>query len=148
MSDTALELVCPNCAATDLCGLGQMQARLRSIGQLRRDVQPQPQMLIELFRQCSRQLACHECDHVGLTTREPREEDWGTARCCERCHARIPNERLELFPDARRCAACEAAGDKAERDFCPRCGNEMQIRQSRSGVTRYSMVCPSCGPQR
>ena len=149
MSTPELELVCPACGAEELCGPAQMLARLRSIGQLRREIQPDPQFTHELFRNSVEKFACHDCDHRGLQVREPSRDIWKTVQVCEQCRSRIPLERLELYPDAKRCAACEsvAARSGAEgREFCGRCGEILQLKLRRGGgIARYEQVCPHCG---
>ena len=143
-----LELVCSQCQEVELCGPAQMLARLRSLSLLRRDAQPDPAVLTELFRCSASKFACHACDHQGLTVREAAPENWGQARVCEVCSVRIPAERLELFPDANRCARCEAAAEKdqlQDREFCAKCGEVLRPRlRTGSGISRYEMTCPRC----
>lgn len=148
VNSTELELVCPACGSAERCADSQMLARLRSLGLMRRDAKPDPGMVRELFRSSANRFSCHDCDHLGLTVREPIDDEWGTVKVCDRCRGRIPTERLELYPDATRCAACEAAAGPAgteDREFCPRCGDLLKVQLRRSGVTRYELVCPSCG---
>ena len=72
------------------------------------------------------------------------------ARRCDDCGQAIPRERLELFPQSRLCVACQSRDEKGERpvevEYCPRCGSAMELAPSRtSGITRYRLVCRSCG---
>lgn len=125
---------------------------LRDVRQVRRDAEPEPELLAELFRVAAAKFTCPKCAAVGLVVREVAEEDneaWGMARACEACKRPIPVERLEVFPDARLCTACQAQSDRGEltgpAEYCPRCGSVMGVRQGGgAGVTRYVMSCPSC----
>ena len=142
------ELLCPQCDAAEVCGSTQMIARLRSVGVLRREADPPATLLAELFRHNATKFACHVCDHVGLQVREPTVEDWDVVKRCSVCGTRIPQERLDLFPDAQRCARCEsqtADSSPAEREFCPNCGEVMTVRLRRgTGIAKYEMTCPRC----
>lgn len=148
MAACELELVCPHCQATEICGSAQMLARLRSLSLLRREAKPEASLLVELFRCSVSKFACHACDAIGLDVREPSSEGWGEARTCIDCFSRIPSERLELFPDAKRCAACEAKSQShagLDREFCPRCGEVLTLKLRRGGgIARYDMTCPHC----
>ena len=128
--------------------MDQMHRWLRGVGMLKREKEPNPGLVEELFLQTAGRFACPECRAVGLTAGEPREEevDWGEARSCDECGKPIPPERLEVFPDATVCAACKEAGPTTEREFCPQCGAVLQMRRSGgAGISRYVMVCPECG---
>ncbi|MBW3599051.1 MAG: TraR/DksA C4-type zinc finger protein, partial [Planctomycetes bacterium] len=65
------------------------------------------------------------------------------------CGNPIPPERLEVFPGATHCAACQEAAASADADipdYCPRCGSIMTLRATGAGgVQRYAMKCPQCG---
>ena len=61
--------------------------------------------------------------------------------------------RLEIFPDARLCTACQrrdetGASNLAEDVYCPRCGSPMLVKPATGrGIARYVWVCsqyPSC----
>lgn len=143
-----LELVCPACQSVELCGPTQMLARLRSLSLLRRDNAPALDLLQELFRSSADRFTCHDCNATGLVVREVDERAWGMAKKCEDCGAPIAAERLEIFPDAARCMTCEqqaARGGGGEREFCPRCGEVLQLRlRSATGLSRYQLTCPRC----
>jgi hypothetical protein len=145
------QLTCAHCRWQSICGPVQMLDWLRSVRMVRRDAQPEAELLGELFRAAGRRLVCPHCRTVGLTVAEAElenDEDWQMARACERCRRPIPFERLEVFPDTRLCVDCQAKADRGEPEgsdeYCPRCGSVMTLRQSRRGVTRYEMVCPQC----
>lgn len=144
-----LELFCPHCQATEICGPDRMIAKLRSVSVLRREADPETDLLVELFRSSASRLPCHACKQIGLQARAPVDEGWETVRFCESCAMRIPDERLELFPTAKRCAKCEASSsqdDHSSREFCPRCGEVLNMRLRRGGgIARYQMTCPRCG---
>lgn len=147
-----VELACSHCNWTNQCGPGAMLRWLRDVRQVRRDAEPEPELLGELFRIAAPKYTCPKCAAVGLVVREVPEEDdeaWCMARPCESCRKPIPAERLEVFPNTRLCTACQAKSDRGEltgpAEYCPRCGSVMALRQSGgAGVTRYVMSCPSC----
>jgi len=120
---------------------------------LRRDVTPELDLLAELFRASAGKFACPECSAVGLAVRavddDGDDEAWGMARKCDGCGQPIPKERVEALPNVRLCVACQSGDDRGEtpgeREFCPRCGSVMVVRQSRgAGLARYALVCPAC----
>jgi len=132
-----------------------MLARLQHVGVLRRSKEPDLDLLAELFAAHAKRLACAACGHIGLSTRgcdaddwdDDDWDDWGAGRACEVCGQPILSERLQVFPAASRCAACqqqEEAGGNVELEYCPRCGEVMTIRARASGASRYVMSCPKC----
>lgn len=147
------DVVCPACGARTTERPDQVLARLRGAGLLRRAKDPDLSELVELFRAASDRLTCDACGAAGLRLEVPADqdddEDWGDPQPCEQCGALIPAERLELFPDTKLCVACQqqaekGGGDTGEVEYCPRCGSIMQLRKTRSGITRYVMECPQC----
>jgi RNA polymerase-binding transcription factor DksA len=71
------------------------------------------------------------------------------ARACQVCRRPIARARLEAFPDATLCVDCQGKAERGENsgpaEYCPRCGNVMRLKQTRSsGVTRYVLACPQC----
>jgi DNA-directed RNA polymerase subunit M/transcription elongation factor TFIIS len=125
---------------------------LRQAKMVRADVQPEADLLPELLRAALPKLACPRCGAAGLVIRpvaEENDEDWGMARACEECGRPIASERLEVFPDARLCVACQANVDQGglsgPAEYCPRCGNLMTVRPTRTaGITRYAPACSKC----
>lgn len=149
--DAYRQLRCPDCSETELCSPADMLSRLRVSGMLKRAKDPEPALVVELFESLAYSLGCSACSRWGLIVEVPPNDefDWPESRSCEACGAGIPAERLELFPDSRRCAACqqkhESAPDEGEIEFCPRCGSPMTLRASSgSGLARYTMVCAEC----
>lgn len=148
-----LQLRCPQCSATAVCGPDEMLARLRQAGSLRREKEPDLALVRELFLAAVPRFVCVECGQVGLTVAPVEEEfeddDWGLVRNCEACGQPIPAERLELFPTATLCVVCqrgaETGRDHGPAEYCPRCGNVMILRVRRRGITEYVLVCPECG---
>lgn len=149
------EAICPKCKWSELCGPEGMTRRLIAARRLKRTSELSLDMLAELFRGSAGSLICPDCGHTGLTlrSRSDLDEDWPGGRPCTVCGMLIPEERLELYPEATLCAACQGKIDRGETvgdmDYCPRCGAPMQLRQSRSGgITRYEMACTNVPPCR
>ena len=131
----------------------QMLDRVHAAGMLKREKEPDGELVRELFRSSAGARRCGACGS-GAVVLEPcadaEDDDWGDVRCCQRCGATIPAERLEVFPDTQLCVTCQQSRDRgtddAEPEYCPRCGSIMQLRLSRSsGISRYVMHCPACG---
>jgi hypothetical protein len=129
------------------------------LGLLKRATHPPEEMVSELLALHARRLACDQCQHLGLVYGDPRDKDvddddgdWQQAVVCEVCRQPIPPERVEIFPDARRCVACQDVADRGEEpdepEFCEKCGALVELRVSRGGgITRYKRFCtgsPSC----
>ncbi len=149
------ETACPECGWSELCGPEGMARRMVSARRLKRTSELSLEMLSELFRAAAGSLICPECEHVGLKLkpRSDLDENWPGGRACSACAKTIPQERLELYPEATLCAACQGKIDRGERvgdmDYCPRCGAPMQLRPRQSGgITRYEMVCTARPPCR
>ena len=119
---------------------------------VRHDVEPEPDLLGELFRVSAGKYACPKCGAVDLEVNsvpEENDEDWGMTRACEVCGRGIARERLEVFPSTKLCVECQTRADRGEltgaAEYCPRCGNLMVVGQSRAaGITRYVTACPKC----
>jgi len=134
-------------------------ARLRIIGQLRREREPDEDLVETLFVEAAPTMTCPICKEKSLAARPSRDVDeepgdWQTAVLCEICREQIDLERLEAIPGTKRCAICAAkleSGqlDEIEPDFCPHCGALVEVRVSRgSGITRYKRVCTGDPPCR
>ena len=147
--DDLRRLRCPACGWQKLCGPEDMLARLRALGMLRREAQPPLAMVLELLQAQLSRLRCDACSAAGLVCLDVADDfdDWGTGRLCASCGRPLPAERLELLPDAQRCAACEQTHQvTADAEFCPRCGGQLQVKSGRGpGVARYRLVCGDCG---
>lgn len=148
-------LRCPDCGWQTTAGSVDVQQRLRAIGLLRRAPDPPDDLVEELLKQNLNRLRCDHCGSVGLKLGEAIEDagDWEQVIACEVCRKPIPPERLEVFPDSKRCTACQQQADEgvdhAPPDFCPKCGSLVELRQSRgSGITRYKRFCTGDPPCR
>jgi RNA polymerase-binding transcription factor DksA len=151
MQRAILTLRCSHCHRREELSLTDLLNRLRELGFLRRGGEPSVELVLEVAQAAiaeGRWGNCPECGHSGWGASESTddaEDDpalWGDARHCEQCHAVIPPERLEIFPQATRCAKCEQQGSDAdEREFCPHCGSVMQLKAAGS---RYRMYCGAC----
>ena len=143
---------CRTCGLSRGVTLSEMVGRLRSGGMLKARSDASPEVIRELFIASAARLSCGDCGTIGLAVEAAAELDdeaWGQARACQMCGKPIPPERLELLPDARLCAACQANDERGdvgdEREFCPRCGAVMQLVSGRgAGIARYTMRCPTC----
>lgn len=150
-------LTCNTCGWRTVCGPGEIVSRLRLVGLLRRDGDPDEEILAALLPEAAERMTCSGCKGIGLSVSEtdhvPDDDDWQAAVLCESCRKPIDPERLEVFPNSKRCVACQSrreAGipDEEEPEFCPRCGSLVELRVSRGGgLTRYKRFCtgqPSC----
>ena len=147
-----MQLRCPQCFAVSLCGTEDMLSRLRRLGILRREKEPDVALVLELFRSAAGRFECPECGRTGLSAvpadGDDDEEQWTGQRRCKSCDTAIPKERVDLLPDVRLCAECQRrdeTGASDEREFCPRCGSVMRlVLQGGAGISRYQMKCPEC----
>ncbi len=125
--------------------------RLRLIGQLRRDKEPDDAIVAALLAESAPLMTCPTCKAIGLSVSEADDvddqDDWQAAILCEICRQPIDPERLVALPSTRRCTECQQkdeAGTLPEEDpeFCKRCGSLVELRVSRgSGITRYKRFC-------
>ncbi len=96
-----VELACTHCSYTVLCGPGAMIDWLRRARMTRKGIEPEAELLGELFRSAAVKFACPECGKIGMTVRasdEGDDEAWGMARRCESCQQPIDRERLDALP--------------------------------------------------
>lgn len=154
----AKQLTCQECGWRTVCGPADAAARLRLVGVLRRESDPDDATLAELLPEAAKRMTCPGCKRIGFAVSEAEEvaeteDDWQAAVLCERCRKPIPPERLEVFPDSKRCVACQSKAESGEPEedepeFCPRCGALVELRVSRGGgLTRYKRFCtgvPAC----
>ncbi|QDU55641.1 TraR/DksA C4-type zinc finger protein [Aeoliella mucimassa] len=145
-------LSCKSCSYRTVAGLDDLVARLRLVGQLRRDKDPDEGIVAALLAEYAALMTCPTCKAIGLQASDADddwqdEDDWQAAVLCEVCRKPIDPERLEFLPDTKRCTECQhktEAGTLPDDDpeFCPRCGALIEIRVSRgSGLTRYKRFC-------
>jgi DNA-directed RNA polymerase subunit M/transcription elongation factor TFIIS len=148
----SLYLQCSSCDRVEYCDVDNLLRKLRSVQMLRRNVEPDEELIRELIAQAADRLPCPKCDShgVSISDNDPFDDDaWGDPKKCERCSAKIPPERLEVFPDTKLCMKCQSGEERGESsdepDFCPRCGDVLQMkRRTGGGLAGYRMVCPSC----
>ncbi len=143
-------ITCTSCDDRRIVGSEEMAKRLRASGKLRRDAKPDSQLVLELFLQELASESCTQCGCRSFTVSdyEMDENDWGDPILCEVCKKEVPPERLEIFPNEKRCAACKGkpAVDEEQPEFCDSCGGLMVLRQrGGAGITAYAMVCSDCG---
>ena len=152
----AKTLSCSACGWRTVCGPAEIESRLRLVGLLRRDGDPDEEILAALLPDAAGRMTCPSCKRIGLTVGEAddaEEDDWLAATLCDACRKPIPPERLEALPGTRRCVECQGKAESGqsddEPDFCPRCGALMELRVSRSrGLTRYRSFCTGSPPCR
>jgi RNA polymerase-binding transcription factor DksA len=152
----AATLVCPRCDWCRHCLAADLLQRLQKLGVCRRANEPPVELLTELLPTYADRLLCDQCGQAGLTVQQNGtdtlsrndldQEDWQQAIVCEVCHQPISSERIEVFPQAKRCVSCQDQADRGtepiEPDFCPKCGALVELRVSRgSGLTRYKQFC-------
>lgn len=119
---------------------------------LKRDDARDVEFLLQLAKGATGRILCSSCGSGGVTVAIAEErDDWDApSKLCAACGAKIPPERLELFPQSDLCAACQQRIDRGgspdqHDDYCPRCGSRMIVRQRRgSGIAGYEMICPDC----
>lgn len=155
----AAQLTCQHCGWQTICGEDEIIRRLRLLGLFKRAANPPEDLVWELFLNNVDNFSCGNCRAAGLVFSEPEkndldddEGDWQQASICEVCKKPIPPERVEIFPDAKRCVTCQDVADRGEEpeelEFCEKCGSLVELRVSRgSGITRYRRFCtgsPSC----
>ena len=152
---TYVELRCPGCRWSEVCGPGEVARWLRQAKKLRAESKPDAEILHELLRATVGQLACPKCGTRGLAV-GPAPEDltaWPGDVVCKACGKTISRERLEAVPGATLCADCQRAEEtgrpNVEIEYCPKCGAPMELRPKRSGgLTRYVMACTADPPCR
>lgn len=156
MSDTPdyLELRCPACSWSEVCGREGMARWLRAAQKVRAGREPEVEILAELFRSNARNWSCPQCGRTGLAVATASDDDaWGDEPLCTECRKPIPRERLEALPGTTRCAACQQKQERGEGpeevEYCPRCGAPLALRLSRTGgLSRYVLVCTGNPPCR
>lgn len=148
-----MELQCQACGYRETVDVPAMLEHLHRLGMFKRQRDPEPYLVAQLFADQLPLLPCPACGHVGrnqAAAEQLDDETWGGGRTCEVCRQPIPAERLEVFPDTRRCTKCQQLADRgedaAEPEYCPRCGAVMQLRlRGGETLTRYVMHCSDCG---
>jgi hypothetical protein len=153
------ELTCQNCGWRTVCGTADAAARLRLIGLLRRERDPEEDMLSALLVESAPRMTCPICKEKQLIAKRSDtvaddDAEWQAAVLCEICREPIAPERLEAISSAKRCAACQGKAEAGrltddETDYCPQCGAIVEVRVSRGGgITRYKRFCTGQPPCR
>ncbi len=145
------ELICNQCHKHMVVSSAQLQTRLRSVGLLKR-APAEDSLLDQLLGVATGRLVCEACGQADMRV-DPvvdDEVDWNDPILCQACRQPISRERLEALPQATNCAACQTKEDtqgglEEEREYCPRCGSEMNLApRVRQGITRYYYRCEQC----
>lgn len=146
-------LRCAHCNEKSVSDRGDLSRRLRDMGMLKRETDPDWSLLVALLDEAAGQMVCEICGRPGQipsVLNLDEEQDWGAGRKCAGCRQQIPPERIEVFPNTEFCAICQARDERGESpgvdvEYCPRCGEIMQVSRARgSGVARYELRCPAC----
>ena len=145
------KLQCRSCSWQTTSGRDDLISRLRLVGLLRRDKEPEKEIILALLEDAAARMTCPSCKSIGLSVSEADEEDWDdwqAAVLCIHCRKPIPPERVEALPGVKTCVECQGMEETGtlpeEPDFCPRCGALVELRVSRSGgITRYKRFCTS-----
>lgn len=153
----SFQLICGNCGWQSVCGCDEAIARLRLIGMLRREPDPDEAVVATLLVEAAPRMTCPLCKEKrlrALPTEQDDADDWQAAVLCEVCREPIDPERLEAIPGTKRCATCQGKSESGqlgeiEADYCPNCGSLIEVRVSRGGgITRYMRVCTGDPPCR
>jgi Zn finger protein HypA/HybF involved in hydrogenase expression len=156
----AFELACHGCGWRTVCGRADAIGRLRLVGQLRREREPEDELVAALLVESAPQMTCPVCKEKRLQATptdadaDAADGDWQAATLCEVCREPIPPERLEALPGALRCVACQEKSESADatdesREYCPHCGSLVELRVSGGGgITRYRRFCTGDPPCR
>jgi predicted RNA-binding Zn-ribbon protein involved in translation (DUF1610 family) len=148
-----LRLDCSSCGWSVIVGPTEMQSWVSRAGMLRRNEHPSEAEVRELLPVAAAKLACPDCGVQGLRAGHAADDRdaWPADRRCQSCGQVIPPERLEVFPSAELCIACQRRVDErrpqATDEFCERCGWPVVMRLSSGrGITRNVMACsnPAC----
>ncbi len=151
-----LSLRCRHCGQREDQTLETVYEQLRALGFLRRGGEPSLELTLELARDAIEQGrwgSCPSCgtSGLGITTEADAAEDgslWNDARHCEECKAIIPAERIEVFPQTKLCSKCqnqvETGSARNDHEYCPYCGEIMQLRAATTPGATYRLYCPSC----
>src|SRR5260221_13729351 len=111
------QLSCAKCHYESVCSPAAMLGWLRQVNMVRRDTEPEPELIGELFRVAASKFVFPACKTVGLAVSqgpEESDEDWGMARTCDTCGKPIARERLEVFPSTRLCVPCQGSEGRGE----------------------------------
>lgn len=146
MLSTYFQIACQNCKSTKVLSVLEMHQQLTRLGKLKKQSDPETEILLELYRSTPETARCVQCQQNTLIIAPVRDEfDDLTPRQCAGCGEVIAAERLEVFPDITTCPAC-ASRDDTDQDYCLLCGDLMSIvSSSRHGLTRYVSRCTGCG---
>ena len=152
------ELICHNCHWRTVCGRDDAIARLKIVGLLRRDHDPDEALLRVLFAEAASRMTCPLCKEkrlhaVDFDASQDNDADWQTAILCEVCRKPIDPERVEALLGVKRCVACQGREESGtaveEPEYCPNCGSIVELRVSGgSGITRYRRFCTGLPPCR
>ena len=145
--DLRQRMTCRACGREQMWGPDEALEYLRSKGKFRRDTRPDMDAIMTLF--AADPPLCPDCLSTEVVFSPVRDDEgWGEVRCCEVCRSPIQVERLEVFPQTKRCVNCQdlPAEHGESPEFCPKCGAVMQLQHGASGRgSNYQYRCAGCG---
>jgi hypothetical protein len=153
----SFELTCRHCGWRTVCGRDDAVARLRLVGLLRREPDPDDELVATLLVEAAPRMTCPICKEKSLAASPAdvgTDDDWQAAVLCEICRAPISPERLGAVPGTKRCMVCQGKSETGqlvdhEPEYCPHCGAIVELRASRGrGITRYKRFCTGMPPCR
>jgi len=110
-----LQLRCEHCAWREICDPQRQVSYLRSLGMLRRDPDPDPELVRQLLYGARESIRCPQCRRSGpLILDYDGSGDWPAAPSCEVCGQVLSEQRLAALPQTRRCRDCQAAAESAQ----------------------------------
>ena len=149
MFSTYFQITCQSCNEQRVENVITMHQKLATLGKLTKQVEPEVELVLELFRTTPQTAKCNSCGKTNVAIAPVADEfDDLAPRRCNLCNTVIDAERLEVLPDVETCTAC-AANPKtqmAASDYCALCGDLMVLVSTRRrGVTQYISRCNGCG---
>ena len=149
MLSTYFQITCQSCDEQRVENVITMHQQLSALGKLTKQVEPDLEILLELFRITPETATCDACGKTSVSIAPLADEfDDLSPRRCVLCNAIIATERLEVLPHVETCTPCSANpnGPLTSSDFCSLCGDLVSVESTRRrGITQYISRCNGCG---
>jgi RNA polymerase-binding transcription factor DksA len=134
---------CGHRAETGARTLAERLQAARPLKRAGREEQRDTQYLLTLANAAGNRLACPARGAANYRVQSGESDRFALERACKACGRPIPAQRLELFPEAGLCAACQTALDLGRPlptvEYCPRCSTLLVVRAGGAGATRYAL---------